>query len=120
MHRLCVANGTLYFHFLQPNQYLEGSKPMGRLERQAAVAPGSVFETSVRAGYPLLREAGRELAAQGVAFQDLTGAFADVREPLYVDTCCHLNQQGYRILGRAMGRSIAAAMERKVPGGAGD
>src|SRR5262249_36522140 len=33
LHRLCQANGITYYHFLQPNQYVAGSKPMGSEER---------------------------------------------------------------------------------------
>jgi len=112
MHRLCRANGILYFHFLQPNQYLEGTKPMSEGERKAALWPGSSFERDVRAGYPLMSEAGRALAAQGVAFSDLTRVFDKISEPLYTDTCCHFSVEGNRILGHAMGREIAAAMAK--------
>jgi len=36
MHRLCQGNGIAYYHFLQPNQYVPDSKPMGREERTAS------------------------------------------------------------------------------------
>lgn len=113
MHQLCAANGIRYFHFLQPNQYVVDAKPMGRAERATAIWPGSAFERSVRAGFPLLRDAGRQLASQGVEFHDLTGVFAGKSDPLYIDNCCHFNPQGNVIVGRAIGRSIAAAMARQ-------
>jgi hypothetical protein len=115
MERLCAANGILYFHFLQPNQYLEGAKPMSGAERKAALWPGSGFERDVRAAYPLLTEAGRALAAEGVAFSDLTRVFEQVQEPLYIDNCCHFNPRGSQILGHAMGRDIARALEKSPP-----
>ncbi len=34
MERISHANGALYFHFLQPNQYLQGSKPYGVERRE--------------------------------------------------------------------------------------
>jgi hypothetical protein len=118
MQRICAANGILYFHFLQPNQYLEGTKPMSAAERQVAVRPGG-FDRPVQAGYPMLQEAGRDLTAQGVAFTDMTRVFAGISEPLYIDDCCHFNPKGSRILGHAMGRSIAATMgERRRQTGA--
>lgn len=107
MHRLCSAAGIRYHHFLQPSQYVAGSKPMNPDERKRALMPGSLFDRGARSGYPLLQEAGRDLAGQGVAFVDLTGVFTTESEPLYTDTCCHLNSRGNALLGRAMGRAIA-------------
>ena len=112
MYRLCTASGIRYFHFLQPNQYRESSKPMSTSERRAAIRPGSGYERDVRAGYPLLLEAGRDLAAQGVAFTDLTQVFAGSSKPLYTDNCCHFSEEGNRILGHAIGRSMVATIEQ--------
>ena len=36
MKHLCDAGGIRYAHFLQPNQYIEGSKPMTAAERKIA------------------------------------------------------------------------------------
>jgi hypothetical protein len=119
MHRLCVGNGIRYFHFLQPNQYLEGSKPMSAGERKVALWPGSSWETGVRSVYPRLRAAGRELEAEGVAFQDLTQVFTEIGKPLYIDSCCHLNPEGNKLLGHRIGESIRKALERSPTAGAG-
>jgi hypothetical protein len=110
MHQLCAARGIRYYHFLQPNQYLQAAKPMGAAERKIALQPGGVFEQTVRAGYPLLQAAGGELSVQGVSFHDLTRVFADVREPLYIDDCCHLSVRGNEILARALGTTIARGL----------
>lgn len=106
MDRLCAGNGIGYYHFLQPNQYLAGSKPMGQSERKAAIVPGHPYQAAVETGYPLLIRKGRELARQGVAYQDLTGAFADHPEPIYSDTCCHYHRIGYEIVARSIARAI--------------
>jgi hypothetical protein len=113
MDQLARANGARYVHFLQPNQYLEGSKPMSAGERQTALWPGSSYERDVRAGYPLMRQAGRELQAKGVDFVDLTGLFAGISEPLYTDSCCHFSRQGNQLLGEAIGRAVAQAVEKR-------
>jgi hypothetical protein len=110
MHAICMELGIHYLHFLQPNQYLAGSKPLSYFERSRAVLPGSLFDRGVRRGYPLLRAAGAELSAAGVSFHDLTLLFQDVEEPVYVDTCCHLNQLGNALLGRRIGAILAAAV----------
>jgi len=112
MSRLCRANGIRYFHFLQPNQYVEGSKPMDAAERRVAVNPSQPYRLGVEAGYPLLQARGRELASEGVAFADLTMIFAHVPEPLYIDDCCHVNQRGYELLADAVADAILEAHER--------
>lgn len=43
-----------------------------------------------------------------LSFHDLTEVFAGIEEPLYVDTCCHVNGRGNRLLGEAMARAILA------------
>jgi len=115
MHDLCAARGIPYHHFLQPNQYVEGSKPLSRQERAQAFREDSVYRPVVVAGYPLLRRAGRELAAEGIAFDDLSDVFAGVDETLYVDDCCHFNRRGNAILARAVARAIAAGEPPATP-----
>jgi hypothetical protein len=108
LDRLCRANGIRYFHFLQPNQYVEGSKPMGPAERRVAVNPAQPYRAGVERGYPLLQAKGREIASAGVSFHDLTRVFSRIHEPLYVDDCCHVNQRGYELLADAIADAIVA------------
>ncbi len=98
MHRLCEGNGIRYVHFLQPNQYVPDSKPMGREELRVAVAKDSRFREPVERGYPRLRARGAELSDAGVRFFDLTAAFQDQEAVLYGDNCCHLNDLGNEVL----------------------
>src|SRR5690606_22799374 len=107
MWHLCRGLGITYLHALQPNQYVAGSKPMGDAERAVAWRDDSPFRAGVEGGYPALRAAGAALAAQGLPFADLTDVFADVREPVYIDDCCHLGPRGNALLGAALGRAIA-------------
>jgi len=109
MHRVCEAYGIRYFHFLQPNQYLRGSKPIGAAERARAIVERSASFDIIGTSYPLAIERGRELAAEGVQFHDLTRIFRDVQEPIYVDTCCHFNRLGNEIVAEAIARAILAA-----------
>jgi hypothetical protein len=105
MQALCDANGILYLHCLQPNQYDLESKPLSARERREAFEKESPYRPLVEEGYPLLREAGRELQAQGVAFHDMSGLFVDVTGTLYVDNCCHFNGDGNAILAEALARA---------------
>lgn len=107
MDNLARGNGARYLHFLQPNQYL-GTKPLGPAEREAALDDRSPFPELVREGYPLLQAAGRELVAAGVEFHDLTGLFVGVEEPLYRDTCCHVNATGSERVAAAIADAILA------------
>ncbi|WP_165221039.1 hypothetical protein [Aquisphaera insulae] len=109
MNQLCRGRGIGYFHFLQPNQYLPDSKPMGRAERETAIIPDHPYRRGVEMGYPLLIRRGRTLAEAGVSFHDLTGIFSDHPGAIYADSCCHYNQAGYDLMARAIARAILAA-----------
>jgi hypothetical protein len=109
MARLCEGFGIAYFHFLQPNQYVPGGKPMGEAERRIAFREDSPLRLPIERGYAQLRQAGASLVAEGVAFSDLSELFRDVHEPTYVDDCCHLDTFGNQLLAAAIGRVMAAA-----------
>jgi hypothetical protein len=107
LHHLCVANGIRYFHFLQPNQYVPGSKIMGPQEIKEARHSAHAGKDSVEVGYPLLIREGQNLIEQGVAFTDLTMLFADHSEQTYLDACCHLNQRGNELMARKIADVLA-------------
>ena len=109
MARLCAGLGIEYFHFLQPNQYVEGSKPLTEEELRKAINPSQPYRSGVEEGYPELQRLGAELARNGVAFHDATGVFAEVQQSVYFDDCCHFNIVGNRVLARFVARAIGAA-----------
>jgi len=98
MHYVSRSIGAKYFHFLQPNQYVPGSKPMGEEETAAARRDDHPYRRSVEQGYPKLQAEGKWLQQIGVAFYDLTSIFNDHNEPLYRDACCHITTEGYEIV----------------------
>ena len=106
MARLARANGIVYVHALQPNQYLEGSKPLSEEEQRVAFDPRHKYRTGVVEGYPLLIEAGRRLRDNNVNFLDWTSAYENVEESLYVDSCCHVNELGNELLIDDLVRAI--------------
>ena len=110
LHRICRANSIHYFHFLQPNQYVTGSKPMSVEERAVAIAENQEYKPGAVAGYPHLIQAGRELLSNGVAYHDLTMIFSKIKEPLYIDNCCHLGDAGNALLGESIGSRIREAL----------
>jgi hypothetical protein len=112
LHQLCAANGVRYYHFLQPNQYVPGSKSMAGREMMEAWQPGHRGQTPVERGYPLLVRNGRNLADRGVSFTDLTRLFADHPEQTYGDWCCHLTARGNEL----MAQRIAEVIRNSLPG----
>jgi len=107
MAQICKANGMDYFHFLQPNQYVKGSKVIHAAERAVAINPQHPYGPAASGGYPHLNRAGERLTDEGIQFFDLTMVFKSNETPLYSDDCCHLTPEGYDIIGRMMGDAIS-------------
>jgi hypothetical protein len=110
MKDIVAAQGGLYFHFLQPNQYVPDSKPLGEEEKKNAVYPLSVYRKPVEIGYPYLRAMGASLRSAGLWFEDLTDLFAGDSEDLYIDSCCHISKKGMAIVARAIASAIASRL----------
>ncbi len=108
MHHLCRGQGIEYHHFLQPNQYLPGSKPTAAERESGTWSEDHPHRAAVEEGYGWLRRFGRELEGEGVGFHDLTQIFNRRQELLYADSCCHLNALGNVLLQRAVARRLAA------------
>ena len=117
LHNLMQTQGGLYFHFLQPNQYVAGSKPLGEQERKVAIHLVSPYRRPVEIGYPYLQAMGASLRGAGIWFEDLTPVFAGMDQELYNDNCCHLNNEGNLILARAIAAAIIAYMSNPAGGG---
>ena len=104
--KLARAHGIRYVHFLQPNQYVLGSKPMSDAERDVAWNKNHPYRRVVEAGYPLLQAGGRALRDEGVEFHDLTAVFAHTKEPVYIDDCCHISPKANRQLAQAIAQAL--------------
>ena len=100
MNHMKSLFGYEYFHFLQPNQYLEGSKPLSEEELQIAYAPGSRRLELVQLIFPELQRRGSFLQSPNFHFVDLTDTFKTTHETVYKDTCCHLNDLGNQMLAK--------------------
>lgn len=116
MARLSEANGIEYYHFLQPNQYVGGSKALSRLELSEAYGrPGYLYRELAEAGYPELIRAGEELARDGLPFADLTQVFRGEPGDIYVDACCHFNRRGYEYVIEAIAARIEMGAGSSTP-----
>ena len=116
MHRLCQSVGIEYYHFLQPNQYVEGSKPLSKEERQRAWREDHPYRVGVIHGYPRLQVAGEQLRDRGVAFFDLTDAFQEIEDMLYFDDCCHFRTKGHRVLAQRVAEAIGSHPREQISG----
>jgi hypothetical protein len=112
MHAIADLIGAQYLHVVQPNQYVEGSKPLSPLERKIAHDPRLFWSQGVTKGYPLLQGRFAGMIARGVELLDLTFVFADVRADVYIDNCCHYNKRGIDMIAAEI-----AARIRVGPGG---
>ena len=109
---LAELAGAEYYHFLQPNQYVPGAKPLSPAELTHSYAPEHPMLILPARGYPLLTDFSPELLRAGINYFDLTRIFVDHPETLYSDACCHLNAQGNELLAAAMVQRLAPALRR--------
>jgi hypothetical protein len=113
LNNMVAGQGGVYVHFLQPNQYFPGSKPMGSVEAKVALSPASAYKPEVERGYPYLRSAGRTLAqSPGMRFFDLSALFRDDPAPVYADNCCHFTREGNAKLVQAIISRIGDAVRK--------
>ena len=108
--RLAELAGAGYYHFLQPNQYVPGSKPLSAKELRRFYDPRLSDKSYIEKGYPLLMGFGQDLQNRGVNYFDLTQIFADNSETLYRDACCHFNSRGNELLAAAMVQRLEPAL----------
>lgn len=100
LRALCESRGIPYVHYIQPALFDTGSKPMSEAEGKIE-NPRDLWLFGARDGYPLLRKAAAELAAEGEHVIDGTRIFEGVTETLYVDPC-HVNPRGNQLLREFM------------------
>jgi hypothetical protein len=93
---LCESRGIAYVHCIQPALFDSGSKPFSP-EEQKIENPSDSWLRGARDGFPMLRVAGAQLAAQGESVIDATGVFSGVEETLYFDPC-HFGPRGNELL----------------------
>ncbi len=113
LYEICQRNDLLYLHVLQPNQYVEGSKPLSVKEKEIAIHPEDVRGKMVKEGYSNLISMGKKLKSTGVPFYDLTMIFKDYKQTLYVDSCCHFGETGNLILGRNIANILVKEIKQQ-------
>jgi hypothetical protein len=102
LDQLARENRMEYYHFLQPNQYVKGSKALTEEERRLAYSVGLMWSQTAIIGYPILIKQGGKLLARNIKFFDATRVFAKEKGTVYLDVCCHYNQHGKEVLAAYM------------------
>lgn len=102
------ARGKPFFHFVQPNQYVRGAKPLSREEHESFTRHTEWFD-EVTPRYATVAAMTARLRDEGVDSTFLGDLFANTRETVYVDDCCHLNARGVELLATAVARHVAAS-----------
>ncbi len=97
---LCDMYGIKYVHVLQPNLHDPGAKQMTAEEKEKGTI-GEAWLRGVFQGYPLLREGGQQLAAEGIEFIDATMVFSKIKTTIYYDSC-HFRDRGNQILAEGI------------------
>ena len=107
MNQLCAGHAIEYYNCLQPTLHVRGSKPLSKREQELERQFPNLNKRCARRAYPLLIFMGKEQAAAGVAFLDLTRVFRNTDKTVYYDSC-HLNYLGYRLMAERMADFILA------------
>lgn len=109
--QLYEANHKETYFFLQPNLHLAGTKPM-TAEELVMITEGMKggdkerYEKPVQTGYPHLLEQLKMLQHKGVKVEDLTEIFSKTKQTLYIDSCCHFNANGNRIMLNSIAKKL--------------
>lgn len=104
-HSSAQVHGGRFFHFIQPNQYIEGAKPqMPAVERAVAIAPAGKggYGNWYKKGYSYLKKEQDRIRKMGVNSVDLTYLYKDEVGDIYIDSCCHVNSKGSDMIIQAI------------------
>ena len=110
MQHLLEGAGAVYFHVLQPNQYVVGSKLLTDSEKEIAHDMSPPYAEVATRGYPYLFEASRRIVEAGVRFFDATQLFRDVAGDVYPDPCCHVIRFGKELVARSIAGWVVEAL----------
>ena len=101
-YAIASINRIRYLEVIQPSQYLERSKNFSREEELLVKSDQSM--KVVGEGYSMIQAEDFGLSPESIL--DARFIFANTRQPVYSDNCCHLNQEGERILADAIAGKI--------------
>lgn len=106
IHQITSQRNILYFHILQPNQYYQTQRIFTADEQKTAFSDDSDYGKAVKIGYPKLITKIDELKRNGVQFINTVNSFDQIKETIYIDSCCHYNDVGEDIISSDVATSI--------------
>ena len=106
MHQITTNNGIKYFHFLQPNQYYPTNHVFSENEKKIAFYADSPYTEGVIKGYPVLISKISDLRSLHINAFNMVNIFDTVKDDVYMDSCCHYNEQGQQIVIDFIANSI--------------
>lgn len=106
INALAEGRGAKYYHYLQPNQYINGSKPLSEFEKKYFLLEKGGYGNIYQNVRDILVEKAKQLPIKGVNYYDLTYIFRNKPNTLYIDNCCHLNSEGSNIVAAEIVRLI--------------
>jgi lysophospholipase L1-like esterase len=115
-HRLVEQKGAHFYHFLQPNLFIQERRTNHEewvVANELKSIPG--VDEAFRIGYPKLREAIEQARSAGVVSFDITDAFVDrpLGEEIYFDAY-HVNHVGNALAAQRIYESIFEANPGEV------
>lgn len=117
MEILGKHSGAVYLHIIQPNQYYDlGRRYFSPEETEMAISPAPDYphRLAIERGYPLLLAAAAKMAERGFPIFSATDIFLEVKEPVYRDVCCHLNERGQVVFSEFLAKTILEARKSRL------
>jgi hypothetical protein len=112
MRLLLEKTEAPYLHVLQPNQYYS-ARQFTPQERRVAIEPTSRYKSPVENGYPYLLAKLPLLLQQGVSAISAVDIFDATEDPVFADSCCHINQLGNEILADYIAEHMLPLISRQ-------
>jgi hypothetical protein len=105
MKALAQANGALYLHVIQPNQYYSKHVFTEHEKTTIGLPADHEYRIGVGGGYRLLEERRALLDSNGIV--SAIDLFDSEPNEVYFDPCCHYNGNGMRMFDRFVAEQVA-------------
>lgn len=111
---LARARGKRSIHFIQPNQYVAGTKELSEEEKEHYTT-NEKLRSEVNGYYPRLEEMVTALQSEKFPVYSLTNVFQSTQATVYRDDCCHISSLGNEIVARAVAKHLLGSGVLVVP-----
>jgi len=98
MADICRGQGISFLFAIQPNQHYSKKPLTGEEDDMVYSGKNPRAPLIVSHAYPVMLDAARELAAQGILFCPMTDVFDSIHEQVFLDGICHFNSRGHELM----------------------